>query len=101
MATLKICTHDRTQWLLGVRRIIEQNSFSIPEGEKPKNETVLQAALSKGGPPPHVVNLVDFSGELVGKVLQVTFGRDDVEYWIVPSNSCYLMSDAGKTIDRI
>lgn len=110
MATLKICTHDRTQWLLGVRRVMEQRAFSVPkddrgdrgkEGERAKGDAILRAALGGDDPSPHVVNLTDFSGESVGKVLQISFERDDTECWIVPANSCFLMSDTGKTIDRI
>ena len=101
MATLKICTHDRTQWLLSVRRVMEQRAFSVPKGDEPTDDEILRAAIGGDDPSPHVVNLVDFSGESIGKVLQVTFGRDDVECWVVPGGSCYLMSDTGKTIDRI
>ena len=101
MATLKICTHDRTQWLTGVRRIIEQNAFSVPKGDDITDDAILRAALGGEDPSPHVVHLVDFSGESVGKVLRVSMGRDDTECWVVPANACFLMSDSGKTIDRI
>ncbi len=101
MATLKICTHDRTQWITSVRRITEQRSFSVPKGDHLTDDAILRAALGKEDPTPHVVHLTDFSGESVGKVLQVLTERGDTECWVVPVNSCFLMSDTGKTIDRI
>ncbi len=99
MATLKICTHDRTQWLTGVRRITERNSFSAPKDDDGRGSAVLRAAFEGDHPP--VINLVDFHGESVGKVLSVLMGRDDEEIWVVPAGSCFLMSDSGRTIDRI
>lgn len=99
MATLKICTNDRTQWLTDVRRVTELNSFSVPKSNNVTGDDILRAAFE--GDHPNVINLVDFNGEPVGKVLGVSRGRDDDQVWVVPAGACFLMSDGGKTIDRI
>ncbi|KKN52128.1 hypothetical protein LCGC14_0616020, partial [marine sediment metagenome] len=52
---------------------------------------------------PNCFIMTDFKGQPkqgVGNVLAITRGKE-IEWWIVPERACFLMSDSGKTIDRI
>lgn len=96
MATLKICTLSHTTWITNVTKVNEVKSFSIPSDGG--NEDILALA---GRIDANVICLAEFSGETIGKVLRVEIEGHKTETWVVPADSCYLMSDAGKTIDRV
>ena len=107
MATLKICVHDHTYWLTDVSEIQELGSFSIPDDYDvsggSSDEPVIAAARASGfGKWPSCFRVVDFKGQPeqgIGKVLGIDRAKGK-EWWIVPSRSCFLMSDSGRTIDR-
>ena len=118
MSTLKICTMTKTQWLPEVRSVERLASFTtpvdyryLPCGEKgptyrkrarEKENAVLQAAIeSTGNGMAAGIQMVEFWDEEVGVVLRVKQHGAEPKVWIVPDRSCFLMSDAGKTIDRI
>ncbi len=107
MATLKICTHDRTHWITEVRQVTEVRSFRVPEEGDFDIHALAFDSMPPGRTPGPVVHVVGFHDELCGKLLFVERekGRerneDDGEYWVVPGRSCFLLSDTGKTVDRI
>ncbi len=118
MATLKICTYNKTHWIAGVTSLIEARSFSVPEEiqypPEPRTSDEQDAAgkthdaavIAACGPvEDRVVHLADFrfpnrDHAGVGKLLYVKTKDGSDEAWIVPAGSSYLMED-GKTVDRI
>lgn len=108
MATLKICTHDRTRWITDVQEVTIEEAFSVTNFDDPlANTTAPRATVDGNGIRSTLV--VDFQkpnlaekviGDECGHVLLLRRGgrRDLV---VVPQRSCFLLSDAGKTIDRI
>ena len=108
MATLKICSYERTFWVPEVREVIEERSFRIPEHVVEGDELVnLAFPDPKESRLPRGFTMTSFTkSDLEGKVLYVKtertpFVASEWETWVVPSDRCYLMSDSGKTIDRI
>ncbi len=102
MSTLKICTMSHTTWITEVKGVQLLRSFSIPDDAK---TTEIDALAFAGdyGPPPRVYSVTDFAGQgidRIGNVLSVDKAGES-ETWLVPSGACFLMSDSGKTIDRI
>lgn len=109
MATLKIVNLFGTSyWITDIREIGEIRRFELPE----KSEDLMKLAFGDnpevGIHPtiPKNLTICDLTGHSEGKVLYVS--RKDreehdskIEVWIVPANSCYLLSDSGKTVDRI
>ena len=102
MSTLKICTLSRTYWITEVTGVQLLRSFPIPDGAKTTEVDAL-AFAGDFGPPPKVYSFTDFDGQGVDRVGNV-LSIDKVggsETWLVPSGAAFLMSDSGKTIDRI
>ena len=114
MATLKICTHDRTRWITEVQEVVIEETFSVTQwGDS--------SAILGNCEAPHATRMgqdvrstvvVDFQkpnpdngahGDTCGQVLLIRRqGEHDFAFRVVaPQRSCFLMSDAGKTIDRI
>lgn len=111
MATLKICTHDRTQWITDVYEVVLAQSFSVKHFDNPLVDCDCPDAVLRGQDL-RVTTVVDFQapdpdngvrGDDVGNVLWVRrVGEHDYTHRVVaPARSCFLMSDGGKTIDRI
>lgn len=98
MATLKICT-NQTRWITEVDRVDLCVSFDYDGEEDPASvafrtysEEIGSALLS-----------ADFPECIkVGRVIRVyrQQGRNEFQTWIVPADSCFLMTDSGKTIDH-
>lgn len=102
MATFKICVLDRTYWITEVKGVQLLRSFSIPD-EASTVEVDALAFAGDHGPPPKVYSVTNFDGQGIDRIGNIIF-IDTVgggETWLVPSGACYLMSDSGKTIDRI
>ena len=111
MATLKICTHDRHRWITDVQEVVIAESFSVTHFDDPLQDCKASHATIHGNDI-RFTTVVDFQapkpeekviGDICGNVLHVT--RSDkpntIYQYVVPQRSCFLMSDAGKTIDRI
>ncbi len=110
MATLKICTHDRTRWITDVREVIIEESFSVTQwGDEAEILGCCNAPnATRDGDAVRSTIVVDFQkpnpaekviGDLCGNVLLLLrSGRRDRV--VVPQRACFLMSDSGKTIDR-
>ena len=113
MATLKICTHDRTRWITDVQEVVIEEAFSVTQWGDSKailaNCNAPNAAVR--GNEIRKTTVVDFQkpnpedkvpGDTCGHVLLIRSHRGGGGYRIVvPQRACFLMSDAGKTIDRI
>jgi len=111
MATLKICTHDRTRWITDVQEVWIAESFAVTHFDDPLADCRGPHATLRGDGI-RATTVVDFQkpnhdegvrGDEIGHVLCVTRSdKPDYTYlFVVPARSCFLMSDAGKTIDRI
>ncbi len=103
MATLKICVHDRTYWLMDVSEVRQLSSFDIPDESMDDSEAIIVAARKNGLNWPNGYTFTDFKGSakpVIGNVICVD-SKSGIEWWIVPNRSCFLMSDTGATIDRI
>ncbi len=118
MATLKICTMSRTRWLPGIRSVESLAVFSTPEEHRKtsaisdpstarrmrleKEKAIVDAAIGACGDDMAAgIQLAEFWEEEMGAVLRVQQSGFEDKIWIVPDRSCYLISDTGKTIDRI
>lgn len=108
MATLKVCTHDRTQWILGVQNVILAQSFSVKHFDDP----ISDSRCWKIADDLHIpcIDVVDFQkpnpdakvrGSDIGHVLILEGNWGHTKLIVVPAESCFLMSEEGKTIDRI
>lgn len=112
MSTLKICTHDRTHWLTDIEKIILVRSFTVEHFDDPIVDAsgAVSHAIVRGNDV-HSTMVVDFQapdpdhkvrGDDVGNALLVWRKGDTFPQMIVaPSRSCFLLSDTGKTVDRI
>jgi hypothetical protein len=111
MATLKICTHDRTRWITDVQEVVIAESFSVTHFDDPLKDCRASHATVRGNDIRLTV-VADFQkpipeesvpGDYCGYVLHVTRSDkpDYIYQYVVPQRACFLMSDAGKTIDRI
>ena len=108
MATLKIVNLFGTSyWITDIREIGEIRRFALPEKSNPHSIDVDLMKLAFGDDPvPSNLTICDLTSNSEGKVLYIS--RKDreehdgkIEVWIVPADSCYLLSDSGKTVDRI
>lgn len=111
MATLKICTHDRTRWIIGICEIILVESFLVKNFDDPLQDCECQNATVKDMDI-RITTVVDFQkpnkdngvrGDEIGHVLWITrIGETNfIHRLVAPARCCFLMSDSGKTIDRI
>lgn len=111
MSTLKICTHDRTQWITNVSEIVLAESFNVEHFDDPIQDSNCPRGVVQGDDV-RVTTVVDFQkpneeskvgGDTIGNVLLITrVGEYNyISRLIVPARSCFLMSDSGETIDRI
>lgn len=109
MATLKICTHDRTRWITDVTEVVIEESFIVTHFDDPLLDCHAPNA-TKLGQLTRATTVVDFQkpkpeekvfGDTDGYVLLINRKGSDHRIFVVPQRSCFLMSDAGKTIDRI
>ena len=117
MATLKICTQSRTRWIPDVRSVERLATFETHEDyrniqgadhkislkqRRQKEETIFFAAIEvcpddmAAG-----IQILEFFDEETGMVLRVTQHGSEDKIYLVPEGGTYLMSDQGKTIDRI
>lgn len=117
MATLKICTQTRTRWLPDMRSVERLGSFDTPseyrqleatdpttsrKARREKDEAIVRAAIDACGDDMAAgIQLAEFWDEEVGEVLRLQQRGSEDKIWVVPTRCCFLMSDAGKTIDRI
>lgn len=86
---------SHTTWIANVTKVTEVRCFEVPS----EGGDILALA---GHIEDSLISLAKFSGETIGKVLRVEVeGVRKPELWVVPVDSCYLMSDSGKTIDRV
>lgn len=110
MATLKICTHDRTRWITDVKEVVIEEAFSVSNFDDPLADCKAPNRTRNGIE--HVdTTVVDFQapkpeekvqGDTNGHVLRVYSHRGGIaSRFVVPQSACFLMSDSGKTIDRI
>lgn len=104
MATIKICVLDCTHWITDVKGVRLLRSFGIPdEASDTEVDALAFAFAGDHGPPPKSYSIANFDGQGVnrfGNVLSIDKAGES-ETWLVPAGACFLMSDAGKTIDRI
>ena len=108
MATLKVCTSYMTHWIADVSEVIELGSFPWTPGEDPAAVwEKREEARGHRGALPNVYTVVGFDlpdekpySVSSGKALRITT-RHGTFTWFIPSESAYLMSDTGKTIDRM
>ena len=112
MATFKVCDHDCTHWITDVEQLTEIESFNFnqkTEG-RPASDEVLNALMEaqkkrkQGSGLPPVYTVVSFQGmsTAIGKVVRVVVRHQDKpQIWIIPAGSGYLISDTGKTIDKL
>ncbi len=122
MSTFKVVELSKTNWVLGVREIVEINAFDVPKeaqaytqehtagGDEKTSEyrkaydAIITAAFNnKGSHPPCPLRVVEFSGHTngVGKVIRVTETSGRERLWIIPNGSGYILGDDGRTIDRM
>lgn len=111
MATLKICTHDRTHWITNVREITLVRTFEVKNFEHPIMESGEADAIvrQQGVDPAYIADFQGpdsergIEGDLWGVALHVTFEGDTTTSVrvVAPERSCFLMSDQGATVDRI
>jgi hypothetical protein len=101
MATLKICANEKVYWLDGVARIVDDHDFTV-------NWDEIMYGAFENSEMPDAVYTTGFDENCTrdvkqtGKVLFVTLAhKQEPECWVVPRRSCFLLSDTGKTIDRI
>ena len=111
MATLKICTHDRTKWIMDVQEVVLHEAFSVVHFDDPLRDCGAPSA-TRHGIETYATTVVDFQkpnpdesmvGDTIGHVLWVRRSAEPnlIHRVVAPSRSCFIMSDAGKTIDRI
>ncbi len=118
MSTLKICSQKRAYWITDVRTVERLTFFDVPsefrklpeEGlsanprtfRRKQEKAIVAAAIEACDDDMAVaIQIAEFWDEEVGQVIRVKqYGAED-KIWIVPANGTFLMSDAGKTIDRI
>lgn len=111
MTTLKICTHDRTQWITNISEIVLVKSFNVEHFDDPLQDC---DGLDDGIKEINIkiTTVVDFQkpneesqtkGDTIGNVLWINQGGEYsyIHRLVAPARSCFLMSDSGKTIDRI
>ncbi len=117
MATLKICTQSRTRWLPDVRSVEKLSVFDTPDEyraeyvgtcelakkiRREKEKAIVDVAIETCGDDMAAgIQLAEFWDEETGDVLRVQQRGSEDKIWIVPYRSTFLMSDTGKTIDRI
>lgn len=101
MATLKICVLNRTHWITEVKGVQLLRSFSVPDDAE--NRQIDGLAFEPGFEAPKVYSIADFDGQGTGRIGNVLSVDKDgfSETWLVPAGACFLMSESGKTIDRI
>jgi hypothetical protein len=111
MSTLKICTHDRTQWITHISEIILVESFIVKHFDDPLQDCDAPNATVKDMDI-RITTVVDFQapdedrkveGDTIGHVLFIT-RKDEYNYihrLVAPARCCFLMSNTGATIDRI
>ena len=119
MSVLKIET-DRTIWLTEVKRVTKLGEFMVKAKENnegavrpEEHETNPVTVAGQAGLLPNescVANETKFENRdhnvygcalLVDRVGDRPGEDQQSEYWLVPTGACFLMSDIGKTIDRI
>ena len=111
MATLKVCTQQRTYWVTDVYEVILDHSFNVVHYDNVLQDCDCPDAVLRGNDI-RVSVVVDFQapdperevkGDTVGNVLWVRRVNEyDYTHRVVaPAGSCFLMGDTGKTIDRI
>lgn len=110
MSTFKICTMDRTHWITDVQHVDLISCYPTTiEGESSGDKSevlhgneVLEAMNKNGFESPNVLNLATFQkgNHTACYVSLRRLLSDEVEYWVAPAGSCYIMGDSGQTIDR-
>lgn len=115
---LKICAdYQKVTWLecsrltsIGFFDTLLKEKIKDAQTDRDIRDYVIESAHAElgsfGGP---TIDMAPFhEGVESGCVLKVFFQdkdgpprSDDFGIWIVPLNSCFLLSDSGKTVDRI
>lgn len=102
MATLKICLLSRVHWITDVQEVILLRAFNVPDDAK--NDQIAGLAFGPGFEAPPTYSMMDFDNQgtdRVGNVLSLEKKSGGSQVWVVPDGAAFLMSDSGKTIDRI
>ena len=107
--TLKIMTDNEIRWITGVSQIVELREFNIPKGlGVDVYSSIFPDPETRPGDGVTIVGLISKENyEQTGMLLKVERNIPDCQTqsrWeniAVPRRSCYILSESGKTVDRI